>query len=279
LQAFLSAMKKRRPDAIAQLGDFCYPNDANLPVIQAFNNAHKNRLHVLGNHDKDNGHTFEQCVQKWGMPSQYYSQSIDGYQFIVLNGNEKGSPSHKGGYPAYIGPAQAAWLKTQLSEGKGPAIILCHQPLEGPAAVDNAQEIQDIISAFRDRVLLVINGHTHIDRLSHVGDVPYLTINSASYYWVGGDYKHESYSPQIHSDHPYISHTCPYRDPIFTTLTINTAASTITVESCNSGWMGPSPESLGYKENDFTVGKEIVPFIRERKMKVTGGAIKRGAAK
>ncbi|WP_341838759.1 metallophosphoesterase family protein [Chitinophaga caseinilytica] len=267
IQAFVSAMDKRKPDAIAQLGDFCYPNEKNLPVIQAFNESHGQRLHVIGNHDTDSGHTNEQCTRFWGIPAPYYSQVTGGYQFIVLNGNEKGSPAHKGGYPSYIGPEQAAWLKTQLTEGKGPAIILCHQPLEGPAAVDNAQEVQDIISGFKSRVVLVINGHTHVDRLQQVNGIPYLTINSASYYWVGGKYKHESYSPEVHASHPWIAYTCPYRDAVFTTLTIDPGKGTISIEGCKSEWVGPAPERIAYNEKGFASGEDIVPYIRERKFK------------
>ena len=267
LQSFISDMHARKPDAIAQLGDFCYPNERNKPVIDAFNSTHATRLHVIGNHDTDGGYTHAQCVSGFGMPATYYSMVIKGIRFIVLNGNEAGSPSHKGGYPAYIGPAQASWLKDQLAGSTGPVIILCHQPLTGYLAIDNSPEILQIISAAVDRVLLVVNGHTHLDGVTMIDDIPHLTINSASYYWVGKSFKHNSYSEVVHRSHEWIAYTCPYKDPLFTTLEIDPQSSVIRVTGKRSEWMGPSPAALGYTyPAAFAIAKQVVPRISPQKL-------------
>ena len=139
-------LQKHHVDAIFQLGDFAYPGKKNKEIIDHFNNAHPTALHVIGNHDTDSGYTHQQCVNYWGMPAPYYTKEIAGISFIFLNGNEKGSPTRKGGYASLIGEAQISWLKNQLETIDTPIVIVSHQPLLGTLAVDNAEEVQDILS-------------------------------------------------------------------------------------------------------------------------------------
>lgn len=267
LAAFLNHMKKINPDFILQMGDFAYPNDKNKPLIDQFNNANPRALHVIGNHDTDSGHTKQQCLTYWKMPARYYKQDLGDICFIVLDGNDKGSPTHKGGYPSYINEEQKTWLQQQLKEINKPIVIVSHQPLAGAMAVDNAEEIQDILSAASDKILLAINGHTHIDCQLFIKNIHYVHINSASYFWMGSKYKHDSYAKEIHESHPWIAYTCPYRDALFTTLTIDPKSGTIHIEGRKSSWVGQSPEELNYVDaTGLTVGKEIVPLISRRKM-------------
>lgn len=265
LKAFLEEMSKTKPDAIMQLGDFAYPADKNKEVIDLFNNAHPTRLHVIGNHDTDAGYKKEQCISYWGMPARYYVQQISGISFIVLDGNDKGSPTHKGGYPAYIGPEQVTWLKEQLNTIKGPLVIVSHQPLAGAMAVDNAVEIQEILGAASEKILVAINGHTHVDALLHIQNVRYVHINSASYFWVGSQFKHDNYPADILASHPWIASTCPYKDPLFTTMTIDLHKGKITFKGKRSEWVGKSPEALAFTDKaPLKINEEIVPLIRER---------------
>lgn len=265
MQAFVKEMDVQRPDAIIQLGDFAYPNEKNKAVIDLFNDAHAQSYHVIGNHDTDAGHTKEQCLQVWGMSNRYYAQEVAGVQLLVLDGNDTGSPTHKGGYPSYVGKEQQEWLKGQLAEATRPVIVISHQPLAGAGAVDNAAEMQAILSQHADKILLAINGHSHVDDLLRTGGVNYMHLNSASYQWIGGDYKHQSYSEEIHEAHPWIAYTCPYRDSLFATLVIDPETYTIRIEGRESSWVGLSPTEAGtnvYPE--LVVGEEIAPRIRDR---------------
>ncbi len=248
LDAFLSAMRKVKPDALVQLGDFAYPSEKNLPLINRFNDAHKVPLHVVGNHDTDSGFKLNQVIEVWKMPAAYYAKVVKGYRLIILNGNEKGSPTYTKGYPAYIGPEQTAWLRKELADSREPVIVISHQPLAGEASVDNAAEIQQILTDAKDKVVLAINGHTHVDAVHYIHEIPYLTINSASYFWVGGKYDHESYPKEIHTAHPYIRYTCPYSESLFTTLTIDPGKKTISVAARKGEWVGKSPDELGYND-------------------------------
>lgn len=265
LRAFTDVVKAEKVDAIIQLGDFAYPSEGNREVIDLFNQSHTKALHVIGNHDTDARHTKQQCLQLWGMPSPYYSTSVAGLHLIVLDGNEKGSPTHKGGYVSFIGPEQCEWLKAQLQALEGPCLVISHQPLAGPDAVDNAAEVQGILAEHADRVLMAINGHTHLDALIDVGGVPYLHINSAAYRWVGGNYRHESYSKEIHSKYPWISSTCPYEDSLFAMLRIDPQQQVIELTGRVSQWVGKTPADLGVTLSaDVRHGIEVVPQIRDR---------------
>ena len=267
LKAFCKNAKGVKPDAILQMGDFAYPDEKNRQVIDLFNQLHPTRMHVIGNHDTDAGHTKQQCIDLWGMPSAYYAQKIGGIWFIVLDGNEKGSPARKSGYPSYIGPKQVDWLKQKLNEINEPIVIISHQPLAGEMAVDNAEEIQEVLSAASDKILIAINGHTHVNCILREKDVTYLHINSASYFWVGDKYTHQTYAEEVIKARPILSHLCPYKNALFTTMTINLNTLDIAFSGISSEWVGQSPAALGYKEMpSLTIGDEIAPKINSREI-------------
>ncbi len=267
LGAFLKDMSVSKPDAILQLGDFAYPSDDNSDLINLFNQAHNRPLHVIGNHDTDAGFTKDNCIERWGMPGRYYARNIEGLQLLVLDGNDPGSPTHKGGYASYVGKEQVAWLKEQLETLDGPIIVASHQPLAGAYAIDNADELQALLGDAASKVILVINGHSHIDQVVRVKNVTYMHVNSASYKWVGGGHRHESYAPEIHREHPRISYTCPYRDSLFATVTVDPRNFTIRVKGRRSSWVGKSPAELGLDMHpQLTNGEEIAPRIRDRKI-------------
>ena len=264
LQAFLDAMKEEKPDALIQLGDFAYPTKKNEVVNKAFEKAHPKALHVLGNHEIDGGHSFDEVAKLWGMKGRYYTENIDGLDLVVLDANEK-PKNHKGGYPAHIGEKQLDWLAGKLKTLKGPILVISHQPLAGPYSIDNAGEVQSLLNAAADKVLLAVNGHTHIDHVERSGKLSYLHVNSASYKWVGGSYRNKSYPAEVHSKFRWIEYTCPYRDSLFTTLTIDPANGCIDVKGRESKWVGKSPSQLGIANKpNLADGKEICPKIRNR---------------
>ncbi len=267
LEAFLDAMSERRPDAILQLGDFAYPIPENEPVIRRFNDTPLRALHVIGNHDLDKGVSKSTCVERFGMPGPHYAADIGGIRLLVLDGNDRGSPVGRGGYPSFIGPGQVAWLKDQLESTEHPVVVASHQPLAGAFAIDNAEEIQEILGAAADRVVLAINGHSHIDQVVRVRGVTHLHVNSASYQWVGGDHRHRSYAAEIHERHPWIACTCPYRDCLHATITIDPEDLEVRVAGVRSAWVGASPAELGVDLHPELVdGEQIAPRIRDRRL-------------
>ena len=266
LDAFLNEMAEAKPDALIQMGDFAFAKKENQKIVDRFNKAHPTSLHVIGNHDTDGGLGKKQCVESWGMKSAYYHHEVKGLHLIVLNANETGSPKHQGGYPQFIGKDQVAWLEKTLNGLKGPVVVISHQPIAGPYAIDNAEEVQGIHAKHADKMVLAMNGHTHIDLLTEVGGISYLHLNSASYHWVGGTYAHESYSSEIHAKHSALKYTCPYRDPLFTTLNFDPRERKISVGSRESKWVGRSPSELGLEREPKG---SVRPEIRERVIRGT----------
>jgi exonuclease III len=131
-----------------------------------------------------------------------------------------------------------------------PVLILSHQPLAGAGAIQNSREVQKLLTNYQHKILLCINGHTHVDSLLQVDGVTFLHINSASYKWVGGATK-----------------MAYYKDPLFTTLTIDPNKSLVTVESKTSSWKASPLADSGYFDRDDAPPETIVvPGIRRRKI-------------
>ena len=246
LQTFLEEMNRVEVHAKIQLGDFAIPKPANTSFIASFNQGNIPAYHVLGNHDMDEGYSKEQAVQAFGMPSAYYAQVIQGIRILVLDGNELGSQTTKGVYASYIGKVQQDWLNQQLADSNEPVMIISHQPIAGIYTIDNAVEIQNLLSAHASKIILAINGHAHVDQFLKVDGVSYLHLNSASYYWVGEKHRHLSLDAKTHAAYPSLAFTCPYAAVLFGVLTLDWKAKKLTLKGRKSSWIGPSPLELGY---------------------------------
>jgi len=262
LDVFLDSMKEKNCHALIQMGDFAFPNAKHQTFADKFNAAHENTVHVIGNHEFDFGLTRTDCQKAWGIESAYYRRDVESLRMIVLDGNEKGSPAYKGGYPSYIGKRQQEWLAGELQSSNRPVIILSHQPLAGQSAIDNATEIQRLLARFKDKILLCINGHSHIDSFLQVDGVSYLHVNSASYYWVGGK-----------------TRMAYYRQPLFTTLVVDPEKKVLSLEPMASEWSGDSPSDIGYFDKPTAPSETIVtPQIRARRIGRTEYAVQTGSA-
>ena len=267
LDAFLKESKKHNPDALIQLGDFAIPTAENLSSIKAFNQSDSRSFHVLGNHDMDGGYSREEVAQAYGMPGLFYAVDVDSIRLIVLDGNDPDSPKNKGGYASYIGPLQQQWLISELEKSDRPVLIISHQPIAGIYTLDNALEIQEILSRFSSKILLAINGHAHVDQHVVVGDVHYVHINSASYYWVGEKLAHFSLQKEVHEKYPSLKFTCPYSEPIFALLSIDPVKKKISIKGKKSTWIGPSPQELGYTIlNEKEQQENLKPEISSREI-------------
>ena len=252
LDHFLEFTAAAKCDALIQLGDFAFPNQKHQKFADKFNSANDVAIHVIGNHEFDFGLTRKDCFKAWGLDSSYYVKDLAGLRIVVLDGNEQGSPSYTNGYYSFIGNAQFAWLEHQLKTTKKPILILSHQPLAGSWPVDNAQDVQNLLSDYKDKIMLCLNGHSHIDSLVTVKGVRYLHVNSASYFWVGGKHR-----------------TAFYQEPLFSLMAIDPEQGTISITGRTSNWKGKNPTEMGYfesKENPPPAAA-VVPKIRSVELK------------
>ena len=268
LGAFLEAMVEKKAHFVAQMGDFCQPIERNDSFRRVWESFPGDRYNVLGNHDMDGGASRGQARAYLGMKEGHYSFVQQGYRFIVLDGNDRheGAPP---GYPRHVGAPQQAWLKGELAATKEPVIVLIHQSLANGEGVDNGAEVRAILEHANEeagwgRVLACFSGHHHLDHLDRIGDIPYVQVNSMSYYWVGRKRKHESYSAKIHAEHPWIECTSPYKDPLWTFVTLDPAGE-IRIEGIESQWVGPSPSELGIEPGPDTLG--IAPTVTPRELR------------
>lgn len=269
LQAFIDAADQKDLDFIMQLGDFCRPYDYNQKFLDIFNNYKGDKYHVLGNHDTDGGFTREQAKAYWNMNENYYSFDKKGVHFIVLDGNDP-NPTPWSGYNRYIGEIQKEWLVNDLEKTNMPTVIFSHQSLELEYdGIANMKEIRKILEetnlkAGFKKVLCCINGHTHTDYVTQINDIHYVQINSASYRWLGGDYKTIRYSKDIDKQYEWIKYTIPYREPLFTFVKISHDSITITPKKTE--FVGPGPVEMGLPES--LPNDPIVPTISKYKLKL-----------
>lgn len=255
VSSFTTEMNNQQVDFIMQLGDFCVPNDKNDRFMDAWRAFDGPRYHVLGNHDTDGGYTREQVVEYYDMPARYYSFDQGGIHVVVLDGNDKGGVSS--GYSRYIAQDQLDWLKKDLAQTESPTIVFIHQPLDNPSGIDNRLEVRLILEQVNtqagwNKVFAVFAGHAHVDYARQLNGIYYILVNSSSYQWVGGDYEHLSYASEIHEKAPTVKYTCPYKDPIWATVSIDVENDVLTIRGKESEWVGPAPSELGADyENEY----------------------------
>ena len=204
------------------------------------------------------------------MPSNYYSFDKKGVHFIVLDGNDP-NPKPFSGYNRYIDVEQQEWLKNDLKNTDKPTIVFSHQTieLEETGGVANFKAVQGILEdankqAGFKKVLCCLSGHHHTDFMTQINDIYYVQINSASYYWVGGDYKKVRYSKEIDKTHEWIKYTIPYKESLFTFMTIKN--NKIVIEPRKTEFVGPGPEELGMPKHH--PHEPIVSTITGFKMKI-----------
>ncbi|AWW32205.1 alkaline phosphatase [Echinicola strongylocentroti] len=270
LEAFLGDMKEQQPDFIIQLGDFCVPKPANQPLLDAWNTFSGDKHHVIGNHDTDGGFSKDQVVEFWEAKGNYYSFDKNGFHFVVLDGNEHNESSDRPkGYARYISPSQMDWLVDDLQKTNLPSIVCCHQGLDNERyGIENGMAVRYLLetantNAGFQKVILVLSGHHHQDYFNKINDIHYVQINSASYYWLGDQYKTVRYSEQVDENYPWIKYTAPYKDPLWATITIASNGK-INIKGKKSSFVGPSPKQMGVADNKDVY--PIVPYISTRKL-------------
>jgi len=269
LTNFVDAMSDAQVDAILQLGDFCTPKDQNKEFRAIFNRFDGPRYHVLGNHETDGGFDREDAVAFLGMPSRYYAFDLEGFRFVVLDANDV-PDGHTSGYPSHIAADQVVWLEAELAKTSLPVFVFVHQSLERESSIVGDVGVRKVIEAARmpdgsRKVAAIFNGHHHIDHAREINGIPYIHINSASYFWLGGkQFQHQSYSEEIHQQFGNIKNTSPYKESLYTTLTIDSDSGTFSLSGASTDWQGPSPKDLGYERGGLVASGAVTPTISSR---------------
>jgi len=251
LKSFMRQAALWQADAILEMGDFCTPKPANRALADLFEGFKGRRFHVLGNHDMDGGFNRQQVVAFRGMPARYYSFDLKGIHGVVLDANDV-PPDHRGGYPSFINDEQIEWLRKDLAGTDLPVFVFSHQSLERPTCIRSQEKVRAVLEQAKRadgtlKVAACLNGHWHIDHWRRINEIAYIHINSASYYWVGSNFRRERFDSAIHKAHPSLSSTAPYRDPIYTLMEVDLKRSRFSLSAACSTWVGPSPQEMGVK--------------------------------
>lgn len=238
-ETFLAAARQRGFDAMLQMGDFCYSDAGAAECLALWGEVGGTRLGILGNHDMDKCDKAT-AMRAFGMSSRYYARDIGGYRFVVLDLNNfrkngvivpyaNGNYFTDGATFNCADQEQLTWLRHELGHARRPVIILSHQPLgfaePGEPLPPEQAEVFTVINDMarinpRGAVAACLSGHLHVDRLEHVGDIPCLLVNSASYFWSGGMY--------------------PYTQPLYAFLEF-TADGLLKVEGTHGEFVKPPP--------------------------------------
>lgn len=285
LNEFINQMEKENVDFIIQLGDFCYPEDTskclcsekNLPVnlknamlipvdvpkielLKKFNQFSKPHYHVLGNHELDFC-SKKQAMKLYGMDKRYYSFTCKGWKFLVLDGNNFKTEAgefrdyYYGDYfdskdLPYIDSKQMNWIEKELFSDEMPVIVFSHQPLNvGSRGIKNADELSDLfckVNKNGKRVLLCINGHTHVDVYTEWNGVGYYTLNSMSNHWIGTKFVQNRFSDEIEAAFPNLKYTFPYQNPLYAIVELNNKGAY--VEGKTGEFIKPGPTDMGCNE-------------------------------
>ena len=162
------------------------------------------RYHVLGNHDMD-------CISKEDFLAHtenhgaakgktFYAFTEGGVRFIVLDGcfNPDRGPYRCGNFDwtkAFLTDEELAWLDSELAVPFRPAIVFCHQLLDGFSRlrglhIGNWKQAVEIMEK-RGNVLASIQGHHHAGHYNFRNGIHYWTMKGM----IQGKYpEHNSYA-------------------------------------------------------------------------------------
>lgn len=299
LAEILQECKKEDVDFVIQLGDFCMPEgerklmadySVNDRVISMYKNFEKPTYHVIGNHDIDVC-TKREILDFWGANefNPYYSFDMNGYHFVVLDGNymkigdEFVSYEH-GSYYAHAGKAkpvlpfiddkQLAWLKEDLAKTPYPSILFSHQrltpePGDSINSIRNFPDFKKVIDSAPNSVILAVNGHEHMDFCEKIDKTWYYSVNAVGMQWLTDDIiRTDIYTPELLEQFPYVRHTAPYKRPLFAIIEIDENGATI--KGRKGEFIGTHPEEMDIYEKVLSYkiatghSRFITPDIKNR---------------
>lgn len=257
---FIRAVNKHDVDFIIQLGDFCFPKQANRRFLDIYNQFNKPHYHVLGNHDMDVCDKRE-VMDFWGMQEAFYAFDQGPFHFVVLDPNfflDKDNPvdyKHGNYYAhsetrAYIPASQLEWLRSDLANTDKPTIIFSHQGLELKDGVHNQAEVRALLEE-SGKVIACFAGHHHTDLHTEINGIHYLQMNSMSYQWLGDQYQcSRRFNDEINLRYPNLKKTAPYEKPLFAIVRLETCGQLI-IEGVEGDFMPPRPEELNVPDDLF----------------------------
>ncbi|HEY0742543.1 MAG TPA: metallophosphoesterase [Chryseosolibacter sp.] len=142
-------------------------------------------------------------MDKLGMKSSYYSFNHKGWHFVVLDSIHPIEADHGTSYKGKFGEEQLEWLRFDLGKHAGmPTVVMTHiaafchlgqmngDPKFNPfghMVVEDTVAFRTIIE--RHNVKAVLQGHSHVPEDFCYNGIWYITSQSVSAAWWGGNWK------------------------------------------------------------------------------------------
>ena len=279
LDKIIARAKSEKVDFILHLGDLIHRagDPKTLALVERYNRCGIPAYHTIGNHDNDGGDEAA-TLAAFGLKRGYYHFDVRGFRFIVCDCNyirhADGSVEHyancnyyslaKDEQTSWLPDEQIAWLADAIEHSPGPCIICSHQSFERErGGVPNYHAVREVLdSANRrhpGRVLLVMNGHEHIDNLRILNGILYYDVNSANFQWFNK--RHSCYSEDYCRTHTMAAHTLAWTEPLSAIVSLS-ADGRIRIKGSQADWMyGVTPEKANLSPLD-TIGRPILPIMQ-----------------
>lgn len=268
LDELISVIKRNNLDFCVSLGDFCEPTESNKKVCDKIRSAGVQIHHVIGNHELDN-HQLDDVLHFLSLEKPFYTFEYEDCKFIILNScywnrdeidysyfgknyKEEGST-----YPV-ISQRQIEWLRKEIADEKR-HIIFSHHSLVNDfkdRGIYNRQIVRELFD--EKNVILCMNGHDHGDELSIVNDIPYYTVNSASYIWVGW---HIVSSEMLMKKYGYLHGIVPYKQVLYALVEID--ESEIRIKGMDGEYKTITPNDLelyDYRWNGVSIKSKVSSY-------------------
>jgi hypothetical protein len=189
LETVLEAAVDWEADVVVNLGDLhpqSFEEGPGRRALAAWRSVPAETVSVLGNHDADSI-SRERYMDALGMPAPYYSRTIDGWTFVVLDsGDPAFAPGTEDEHPA---ETQLKWFREELERAPNRCVVLVHNGTnsvfyggEVPPATKRIIDDANRAAGYR-KVVAYLWGHDHRTGAFRSAGVDYVLVNSATYRW------------------------------------------------------------------------------------------------
>ena len=265
IEEILADAQKRDLDFIVSLGDLCTPIKENQRVLERFKSLGIPFYNVIGNHETDKC-ILSEILDFYAINNPYYSVICNGYKLIFLNtcylgkdGKEeifynKNFKCEGTVYPI-IPLEEIRWLQEELKDGMK-SIIFSHHSFINDFTKRGIYNREEIRKKFvKKQVLLCLNGHDHGDDYSIVDGIPYMTINSANYAWLGTQI---ASSRELQERYSYLNGILQYKQAMSAYIEISD--NEINVCGMDGDYLSVTPDDIGlpnYRWNGVSIRPQI----------------------
>lgn len=255
-------IKQIKPDFVVSLGDLCNPiADNKAIVLDKLNSVGIPIYHTIGNHETDVCH-LDEAINFLSLKKPYYSFEYGDVKFIILNScyfskGGKESPYYGRNYRnddtmyPLIPSDELNWLKNELADDKKYVIFSHHSLVNNfrDRGIHNRDAVRELFQG--KNVLLCMNGHDHGDAFEIVNDIPYYTVNSATYMWCGSQI---SSSEKLQKKYGHLHGMLLYKQAFYVDVEIND--NEIRISGMDGEYLSVTPDDIelyDYKWNGVSV--------------------------